>query len=158
MILAAYDDTGYNLLLLLHIVAVLVAFAPAAINPLLERYFVRNGGEAALQSWAGFARDYTKKIALSSLVVVLITGILLIVMSSVEGQEDNLWEFDQTWISLAFLVWIAIGGVVSALILKGEKLVAAGDMKGRELLAKGGPIATVLLLVMLYLMIFKPGA
>ncbi|HEU5082479.1 MAG TPA: hypothetical protein VFU14_04005 [Acidimicrobiales bacterium] len=152
MILAAYDDTGYNLLLLLHIVAVLVAFAPAAINPLLERYFVRNGGEAALQSWAGFARDYTKKIALSSLVVVLITGILLIVMS------DDAWEFDQTWISLAFLVWIAIGGVVSALILKGEKLVAAGDMKGRELLAKGGPIATVLLLVMLYLMIFKPGA
>lgn len=158
MILAAYDDTGYNLLLLLHIVAVLVAFAPAAINPLLERYFVRNGGEAALQNWAGFARDYTKKIALSSLVVVLITGILLIVMSSVEGQEDNLWEFSQTWISLAFLVWFAIGGVVSALILKGEKLMAAGDMKGRELLAKGGPIATVLLLVMLYLMIFKPGA
>lgn len=158
MILAAYDDTGYNLLLLLHIVAVLVAFAPAAINPLLERYFVRNGGEAALGNWAGFASDYTKKISLSSLVVVLVTGILLIVMSSVEGQEDNLWEFSQTWISLAFLVWFAIGGVVSAMILKGEKLLAAGDMKGRELLAKGGPIATVLLLVMLYLMIFKPGA
>lgn len=158
MILAAYDDTGYNLLLLLHIVAVLVAFAPAAINPLLERYFVRSGGDAVLQNWSGFARDYTKKISLSSLVVVLVTGILMIVMSSVEGTDENVWEFSQTWISLAFLVWFAIAGVVSALILKGERLVAAGDMKGRELIAKGGPIATVLLLVMLYLMIFKPGA
>lgn len=152
MILAAYEDTGYDILLLLHIVSVLAAFAPAAINPLLERHFVRNGGDAVLQSWAGFARDYTKKIALSALVVALVTGVLMIVVS------DEFWEFSDTWISLAFLVWFAIAGVVSALILKGERLVAAGDMKGRELLAKGGPIATVLLLVMLYLMIFKPGA
>jgi uncharacterized membrane protein len=152
VVLAAYADTGYNILLLLHIVAVVVAFAPAAINPLLERYLVRNGGDAALQTWAGFARDYTKKIALSALVVALVTGILMIVVS------DDVIEFSDTWISLAFLVWFAIAGVVSALILKGERLVAAGDMKGRELLAKGGPIATVLLLVMLYLMIFKPGA
>lgn len=158
MILAALDDTGYNLMMLLHIVAVLVAFAPAVVNPLLERYLVRNGGAAALQTWAGFARDYTRKISLGSLVVVLITGILLIVMSGVEGTDDNAWEFSQAWISLAFLVWFAIGGVVSALNLKGEKLLATGDMKGRELLAKGGPILTVLLLVMLYLMIFKPGA
>jgi uncharacterized membrane protein len=152
VVLAAYADTGYNILLLLHIVSVIVAFAPAAINPLLERYLVRNGGDAALQTWAGFARDYTRKISLSALVVALVSGILMIVVS------DEVWEFSDTWVSLAFLVWFAIAGVVSALILKGERLVAAGDMKGRELLAKGGPIATVLLLVMLYLMIFKPGA
>lgn len=152
MVLAAVRDTGYNLILLLHIVAVLVAFAPAAINPLLERHFARNGGDAAIQSWAGFARDYTKKISLSALVVALVTGLLMVVMS------DEVWEFSQMWISLAFLVWFAIAGVVSALILKGERLMSAGDMKGRELVAKGGPIATVLLLVMLYLMIFKPGA
>ena len=158
MILAAYDDTGYNILLLLHIVSILVAFAPAAINPLLERYLVRNAGEGELRTWAGFARDYTKKIALSALVVALVTGVLMIVLSGVEGTDENVWEFSQAWISLAFLVWFAIAGVVSALILKGERLLDAGDMKGRELIAKGGPIATVLLLVMLYLMIFKPGA
>lgn len=158
MILAAYDDTGYNILLVLHIVAVLVAFAPAAINPLLERHLVRNGGEAALQSWAGFAHGYTKKIAMGALVVALLSGILMVVMSGVEGTDENVWEFSQLWISLAFLVWFAIAGVVSGLIAKGERLMAAGDMKGRELLAKGGPIATVLLLVMLYLMVFKPGA
>lgn len=152
MVLAAYADTGYNILLLLHIVAVLVAFAPAAINPLLERHLARNGGDAALQTWGGFAHGYTKKIAMGGLVVALLSGILMIVVS------DEVIEFSDTWISLAFLVWFAIAGVVSGMIGKGERLIAAGDMKGREVLAKGGPIATVLLLVMLYLMVFKPGA
>ena len=152
MILAALNDTGYNIILLVHIVAVIVAFAPAAINPLLERYFAANDSAATMQSWAGFARDYTKKVSLSALVLLLITGVLMVLLS------DDAWEFSQTWISLAFLVWFALAGVVSALILKGERLMAAGDMKGRELVAKGGPIGTLLLLVMLYLMIFKPGA
>ncbi len=152
MVLAALYDTGYNILLLVHIVAVLVTFAPAAINPLLERHLAANGGDASLQTWGGFARSYTMKISMSGLVVLLITGVLMIVVS------DDAWEFSQTWISLAFLVWLAIAGVVSGMIGKAERLIASGDMKGRELLAKGGPIATVLLLVMLYLMIFKPGA
>lgn len=152
MVLAAYRDTGYNILLLVHIVAVVVAFAPAAINPLLERYFAANSTEATMQTWAGFARDYTKKISLSAIVLLLITGVLMVLLS------DDVIEFSDTWISLSFLVWFAIAGVVSALILKGERLMAAGDMKGRELVAKGGPVVTLLVLVMLYLMIFKPGA
>lgn len=140
----------YNLLLLVHIIAVVVTFAPAAINPLLEKHFAENGGEAVLTNWAGFTASYTSKVALPGLVVILLTGVWMIV-------DFDGWEFSQTWISLSFLVWFAIGGVVSAMILKGEKKLAAGDMSGRSLVAKGGPIATVLLVVMLYLMIFKPG-
>jgi uncharacterized membrane protein len=151
VLIAAIGDTGYDLLLVLHILAVVVTFAPAAINPLLERHFERNGGEPVLANWAGFTSFYTSRIALPGLVVVLLTGVFLILAS------DEIWEFSQTWISLAFLVWIAIGGVVSAMILKGEKQLAAGDMSGRQLVARGGAIATVLLVVMLYLMVFKPG-
>ena len=152
MILAAYRDTGYNIILLVHIVAVVVAFAPAAINPLLERYFAANDSAATMQSWSAFARDYTKKLSLPAIVLLLITGVIMILLS------DEAIEFSDLWVSLSFLVWFALAGVVSALILKGERLLAAGDMKGRELIAKGGPIGTVLVLVMLYLMIFKPGA
>lgn len=144
------NDNVYNLLLLVHLVAVVVTFAPAAINPLLERHFEKNGGEAALTNWAGFTASYTARISLGGLVVLLLTGVAMIL-------KFDGWEFSQTWISLSFLVWFAIGGVVSAMILKGEKQLAAGDMGGRALIAKGGPIATVLLLVMLYLMVFKPG-
>lgn len=151
MVLAAFrGDFAYDIVLLIHIVSFLVAFAPAVINPLLEAHFAKHADEATMATWARFSSMYTSRIALGSLGLLLITGVIMIL------QFDG-WEFSQTWISLAFLVWLAIGGVVSAMILKGEKQIAAGDMTGRALVAKGGPIATVLLLIMLYLMIFKPG-
>jgi len=152
MVLAAMRDDTYNLFLFLHILAVVIAFAPAVLNPMLERYFAKSGGESVLQDWAQFAATYTRTFSLGALVVLLGTGIIMIVLS------DDVIEFSDTWISLAFLLWFAIAGVVSAVILKGEKLMAAGNMKGAELVAKGGPIATVLALVTLYLMIWKPGA
>lgn len=151
MILAALDDGTYNLFLFLHILAVIVAFAPAVMNPMLERYFAKSGGEPVLRNWAQFTSTYTRTFALGGLLVLIASGIVLILLS------DDTWEFSQTWISLAFLLWFAIGGVVSAMILKGEKMMASGDMKGAELVAKGGPIATVLALIVLYLMIWKPG-
>ena len=151
MVLAAVRDDVYNVILLIHIVAFLVAFAPAVINPLLERHLSANAGESVVQTWSGFAGDYTRKISLPALVVLLFTGVFMILLS------DEVWEFSQTWISLAFLVWFAIAGVVSARIGKGERLVAEGDQSGMAMVRQGGQIATVLGVVMLYLMIFKPG-
>lgn len=152
MVLAAVPgDFAYDIVLLIHIVSFLVAFAPAAINPLLEAHFAKNADDATMSNWAKFSAMYTSRISLGALGLLFITGIIMII------QFDG-WEFSDAWISGAFLVWFAIGGVVSAVILKGEKQMAQGDMSGRALVAKGGPIATVLMLVMLYLMIFKPGA
>jgi len=152
MVLAALRDDTYNLFLFLHIVAAFFVFAPAILNPMLERWFERNGGDSVLRTWAQFTSTYTRTFGLGALVALLLTGIVMILLS------DDAWEFSQTWISLAFLLWFAIAGVVSGMILKGEKLMAAGDMKGRELVAKGGAIATVLGVAILYLMIWKPGA
>lgn len=152
MLLAAVGDTTYNVVLFLHILSFLVAFAPTMVNPLLKSYLERNGGEPVLRSWAGFTSNYTRVFALGGLGVLFVTGILLIVLS------DEFFEFSDPWISVAFLVWFAIGGVVSAMVLKGEKQLAAGDMAGSRLVDRGTQITAVLLLVMLYLMIFKPGA
>lgn len=152
MLFAALRDDTYNLFLFLHILSFLIAFAPAVINPMLERYFARSGGDAVLQNWAGFTSTYTRTFSLGGLVGILVTGIVMIILS------DDAWEFSDGWISFAFLGWIAIGGVVSAMILKGEKQVAGGDMSGAKLIARGGAIATVLGLLVLYLMVFKPGA
>jgi uncharacterized membrane protein len=152
MLFAAYRDDTYNIFLFLHIVAVVVAFAPAIINPMLESYFKKSGGDSALQNWAGFTSTYTRTFALGALVVLLGTGIVMIILS------DEVIEFSDVWISISFLLWFAIAGVVSAMILKGEKQVAGGDMTGAKLIARGGTIATVLALIVLYLMVFKPGA
>ena len=66
--------------------------------------------------------------------------------------------FGDTWVSLAFLVWLAIGGVVLGLLLPGERSAGGRRPAAEKQVAMGGQIATVLLLVMLYLMIWKPGA
>ncbi|MET0197859.1 MAG: hypothetical protein ABW364_11555, partial [Rhodococcus fascians] len=63
----------------------------------------------------------------------------------------------QTWIWLAVVVWIAMNGVLHAMLLPAEKALAAGDESARGRVDTGGMIMTVLLLVILYLMVFKPG-
>lgn len=152
MVLAANPgDFAYDIVLLIHILSFPVAFVPAVVSPLLEAHFAREAGDATMQTWAKFSAFFTSRISLTALGVLFLTGIIMIV------QSDG-WEFSDAWISIAFLVWFAIGGVVSAMILKGEKQIASGDMGGRALIAKGGPIATVLMVIMLYLMVFKPGA
>jgi uncharacterized membrane protein len=152
VVLAAIRDDYYSVILFVHILAFLVSFAPAIMNPLLANHLKRAGDESAMRSWAEFTAFYTSRIALSGLVVLLVTGVWMVLIS------DDLIEFSDTWISLAFLVWLAIGGVVSAMILKGEKAMAAGDLAKEVLVTRGGKIATVLTAVMLYLMIFKPGS
>jgi uncharacterized membrane protein len=72
--------------------------------------------------------------------------------------SDPLYGFDQTWVSLAFLVWLAMCGLVSALIIPAERKLADGDRQAAAKVARGGQLVTLLLLVMLYLMIWKPGA
>ncbi len=151
MLIAAWHDGYYNAILFIHILSFLIAFAPAVMNPLLANYFKREGDERTAVTWAGFTSFYTSRVSLTALGVLLVTGIWMITISS------DLYDFSQAWVSAAFVVWLAIGGVVSAMILKGEKAIAAGDTSGEKLVSQGGAIATVLGAVMLYLMIFKPG-
>ena len=65
--------------------------------------------------------------------------------------SEDVWAFDQTWISLAFLVWIAMNGVFHAMVFPSRR-------RGRADRAPLGiAILNVLLVVMLWLMIWKPG-
>ena len=145
MILAAVRDDAYNLFLLLHIVAAVVAFGPAV------RHAVE-GGRSAAGDGAASDVQYTRLFSLGGLAAVFVTGIIMILLS------DEVIEFSDAWISLSFLVWIAIGGVLSALVLKGQRMVAAGDGEGRRKVVLGSQITTLLVVVAVYLMVYKPGA
>jgi uncharacterized membrane protein len=149
MVIAAVRDNTYNLVLFLHIVTVLVAFAPAVVHPLT---FERMRGDSSFGRIAGIAADNGRKIYFPSLVVTGLLGIIMILLS------DDLIGFSELWISLSFLVWIAICGLVSGMIMPNERKVAAGDTGAARKVTLAGQITTVLLLVMLYLMIFKPGS
>ena len=128
-------STGFKISLFLHILTVIVAFAPAVLMVLPGG---RDGGLGLLERSA-------RTVYSPALILAGFFGIMCIVTS------DEVFEFSDTFVSLAFVVWIAMNGVFHALVLAGQK---AGD---EQKVNNGQAIMTVLLIVMLYLMIWKPG-
>ena len=150
MILAAYGSSLYKLLFLGHMIAFVVAFAPAVINPVLMAKTKADGDTAARGRLVEHLASKGLQILLPALVVLGGFGIALVL----EGD----WDFGDTWVSLAFLVWLGLGGVVTGLLMPNERKLAAGDAAAERLVDRGGQLVTLLVLVMLYLMIWKPGA
>lgn len=150
MILAAYGSGLYKLLFLGHMIAFVVAFAPAVVNPILLARTKADGDAAARGRLVGHLASNGRQIHFPALVVVGAFGLALVL----EGD----WDLGDTWVSLAFLVWLALGGVVTGILMPNERKLAAGDTSAERLIDRGGQLVTVLVLVMLYLMIWKPGA
>ncbi|HEX5944872.1 MAG TPA: hypothetical protein VFY82_01280 [Acidimicrobiales bacterium] len=133
-------STAFKISLFLHIATVVVAFAPSVLA-------VLPGGRDGV---VGVLDKAGRQVYAPALILAGLFGILCIVTSDVGGQA--VFEFSETWISLAFVVWIAMNGVFHALVLAGQKQNDASKV------VTGQQIMTLLLLAMLYLMIFKPGA
>jgi hypothetical protein len=142
-------STGRNILLLLHIASVVVAFAPASVHPLLGRQFGKDG-PPALQRFSAFAAQNSQRVYAPALLLAGLFGLGLVM-------ESDYIDFDQTWVSLAVLVWVAMNGIVHGVIVPGERKVGAGDTEAMKRLDLGGGLVTILFVVMLYLMIWKPG-
>lgn len=150
MILAAYGDNLYKILFLGHILSFVVAFAPAVINPVLAAKS-KQDGDAELIRVARHMASNGRQIHFPALLALGGFGILMVLTSS------DVWEFDQTWVGLAILVWLGLCGVITGLMLPAERRLAEGDLSAESKVALGGQLATVGALVMLYLMIWKPG-
>ncbi|HUW02533.1 MAG TPA: hypothetical protein VMW08_09305 [Acidimicrobiales bacterium] len=150
MILAAVRDDAYNIVLLLHILAVIVGFAPAAVHPFIDAQLQETPD--ARMAFLRRAAANGHRIYLPAITIAGLLGIVLIIMS------DDVIEFSDTWVSGSFVVWIAIMGIVAGMIIPGEKAAGQGDFSKERTVQIGGQISTLLLIVMLYLMIFKPGA
>ncbi|MEO7571932.1 MAG: hypothetical protein ABIX10_05795 [Acidimicrobiales bacterium] len=152
MLIAAVNDNLDKALFLGHVVALVVAFAPAVVHPILIAKTKGDGDEGAFLRLAGHMAGNGRQIHFPALVVLGAFGLAMVFTS------DDLFGFDDTWVSLALLVWLGICGVISGLVLPNERKLAAGDLSAERLVERGGQIATLLFLVMLYLMIWKPGA
>ena len=131
------SDT-YKLFLLLHIASIIVAFAPVIVGAVA---LAPGGRRASVPQLS----DTGRLVYSVGLIAAGLFGILLIFAS------EDVWAFDQTWISLAFVVWIAMNGVFHAMIFPSRR------RGGADRAQLGLAIMDVLLIVMLYLMIWKPG-
>ena len=148
--IAAYRETRYNVMLFLHILTALVAFAPAFVHPLLSNQTkaldATNRGQVLGMIAGNGRRIYAPAL--------ILTGLFGFAM---QGMSDGVIEFSQTWFWLAIVLWLGMNGVLHAMLLPAERAVAGGDDSAAKRVDAGGAILTVLLLVMLYLMVFQPG-
>ncbi len=171
-------DSGiYKFLFVLHLLTVIVGFGPLMMAGVFgAKAKARGGTEGLAVSETTFE---VAQIAQWAVYATPILGILLVLTS------DDVWKFSQTWISLSFLLYFVALGVSHAIHQKNlrrmNELMAelaagsaapAGSGGGRsggpppqvaELEERGkraamiGGILNVLTVIIVALMVYKPG-
>jgi uncharacterized membrane protein len=150
-VLATYNNTGYKVMLLLHVLAVIIAFAPAWLTPIVLR---ASGADRAGSDAMGMS---ILRLSLPFVAIAGIFGFGLAGMSKPEGSDELLFKMSQGWLIAAIILWVVQLLVLWFLARPAFKALAEGaaEARGRVMAATG--ITHVILLVMLWLMIFKPG-
>jgi hypothetical protein len=132
------SSNGYKIVGLLHILAAVVAFGPLFVYPALQRA----GAGAAIAK-------LHLRMTLPALALSWVLGMGLV------GMSDKVFKMSQTWIVLALIAWVILM-LVSWFMIRPALVDTSDAARGR--LASGVGITHLLLIVMLYLMVFKPGA
>ena len=165
-------STGYKIVFMLHILSIIVGFGGVILNGIYgaEAKKRKGPGGAAI----GEANLAVTKLAEKVILTVPIWGIALVFMS------DGVWEFSQLWVILALVLFVATMGVATGVQLKNQKrmvtlageLALAGpppagasgpppqvaEMEALEKkLGMGGAFLSLMIVVLIYLMVFKPG-
>jgi uncharacterized membrane protein len=146
LVLAEIGSTPYKVMLLLHVLLVVVGFAPAWLSPVLVR-LTANGDRAAGEALEVSILRYS----LGGLAAAGILGFGL------AGMSDKVFKMTQTWLSIAIVLWLAQLVMIFFFARPAIKAFTAGDASARGRIGMATGITHLLLLVMLYLMIFKPG-
>ncbi len=150
-VLAAVDSFGYKVLFLLHIVAIVVAFAPAFVNPVLTARLKGEGSSLTQHPRiAAIIARNSQQVYGPALALAGLFGIGMVLSS------DSVYEFSQAWVSIAFLLWIALLALVFAGIVPAERQIAAGEVAAEKKVAMFGGIAHLLFVLMVIDMIWKP--
>ena len=167
------NSTLYNLVLVLHLVAVVVGFGTVFLNGAYGAEAKRRGGAGGLA--IGEANFAVSKMAQYAIYAAGVFGVLLVILS------DGAWEFSQLWISLSFLVFFVAMGLAQGLLMPAARRmnVLAGELAGaapggggggggrppqvaekealEKRLAVVGTILNLMVVALIALMVFKPG-
>lgn len=150
MVIGAIGSFMYNVFLLLHIMAVIVAFAPNFVWPFVSVRLKR------LQRPVGstindLSSGNTAKIAGPAMVLAGVFGFGL------AGMSDQVYKMSQTWLSIAILLWILAIAVIYGLMVPAERKIAQGDDSVESRISMAGGMLHLLLFLLLIVMIWKPG-
>lgn len=151
MLIAAQDDFGYRLFFLLHILSIVVAFAPGFVWPVVSAQR-RKDGQPLGDALSKIQAANTTRIHGPALVAAGVFGFALI------GLSSKAWKFSQSWISIAMVLWFVMIGVVFGLLGPAERKAGQGDEPAEQRVAMFTGMLHILLLLMLIDMIWRPGA
>lgn len=165
-------SAAYNIVFVLHLMAVIVGFGGVVLNGVYGAQAKKRPGVGGLA--IGEANVAVSKLAEKVILAVPVFGILLVVLS------DGAWEFTQPWVVISMMLFVV--SMAYALLVQvhnaermnalAAELVAAGPppagasgpppqvakMEALEKkLAAGGAGLSLALVVMVALMVFKPG-
>ena len=173
MTLAAINSDGYKLVLTLHILTVVIGLGAVFLNGIYgAQAKSRRGPEGLAIAQANLK---VTEIAQYFIYAIPIFGIALVFMSKTDGIE--IFKFSQTWVWLSLVLYLVALGLSHALLLPAVKrmqvlmaeVIAAGPPAGgpppqaAEMEQLGKRIAPVgatldlLVIVIVALMVFKPG-
>jgi hypothetical protein len=174
MLLATTNGGLYKLCLVLHILCAIIGFGAVFLNGIYGQQMKTRlqSGRAAEAIGIYEANLTVSKIGEYFIYAVLIFGFALL------GLSDSAWKFSQTWIWLAVVLYVIALGLSHGVMLPTVKRmgvlmheVAAGPPpaggpppQAAEMATLGqrmgvvGPILNVILIVILFLMVWKPGA
>lgn len=145
-VLAAVDSTGYKIVLLLHVITAVVAFAPAFMTYAVARA-ADNGDKGAADALV----TGLQRLAIPAMVLAGILGYGLV------GMSDKVFTMSAPWVSIAGLAWIALLLVTIFLTRPAVKALAAGVDGARQKVMMSTGITHLLFVVLLVMMVFKPG-
>ena len=177
IVAAAGINSGiYKFLLVLHILCAIVGFGGVMLNGIYDAQAKKRQGAEGLAVLEANTFVSTR-VAEMFIYAVFVIGLALV------GLSDKAWKMDQVWLSAAMGLYIVGLGVAHGVLIRGGKrLVAlqreqvaagpgsrAGSQSGgspqtaemesiRQRLAIGGAFNNVLVIVILFLMVWKPGA
>ena len=167
------DSTVYGILLFLHILCAILGFGSLALNGLYGQQAAQRQGPAGVA--IGQANFAVSKVAEIFVYGVFVFGILLVLT-----EDNGLIGFGDLWVWLSIVLFVvALGFSHARQIPNARKLntlaeeltTTEGPPPGQggpppqavqmealgKQLAIGGAFLNLMLLVILYLMIFKPG-
>ena len=172
--LATYGNDLYKLVLTLHILCAIVGFGAVVLNAIYgQQAKARRGTEGLAIAEANYL---VSKIGEYFIYAVFLLGIALVLI----GDNSPQIGFDRTWIWLSILVFIAALGISHGMLmprvrrlhaLMNELIhmgppapgatapppqVAEMEQLGKKL-GVVGPILNLALIVILFLMVWKPG-
>jgi len=145
---------AYAVVLVLHLLAALLVIGPLAVAAVTSPGLARAGRLDALRA----AQRTTRVYALASVVVVLLGSAMIGL-----GDTGEAWEMSQLWVSASYALWIVAVALTLGLVVPAQRdavtALEAGDDAGSTAgrIAAGGGLAMIAWVLIVVLMVTKPG-